>query len=113
MYWHKAAELTLAALKASKAKGITTSIDLNYRKKLWSKEKAQKVMTHLCQWVDVCIGNEEDAETTLGFKPGETDVTKGELHLDGFQDIMKQMVAKLKKSLISNYTTWFVNLQTD
>ena len=90
----KAAALTEAALKAAKAKGITTSIDLNYRKKLWSKEKAQKVMTHLCQWVDVCIGNEEDAETTLGFKPGETDVTKGELHLDGFQDIMKQMVVK-------------------
>lgn len=90
----KAAALTEAALKAAKAKDITTSIDLNYRKKLWSKEKAQKVMTHLCQWVDVCIGNEEDAETTLGFKPGDTDVTKGELHLDGFQDIMKQMVTK-------------------
>lgn len=90
----KAAALTEAALKAAKAKSITTSIDLNYRKKLWSKEKAQKVMTHLCQWVDVCIGNEEDAETTLGFKPGDTDVTKGELHLDGFQDIMKQMVTR-------------------
>lgn len=98
----KAAALTEAALKAAKAKGITTSIDLNYRKKLWSKEKAQKVMTHLCQWVDVCIGNEEDAETTLGFKPGDTDVTKGELHLDGFQDIMKQMVAKFKFKYVAS-----------
>ena len=98
----KAAALTEAALKAAKAKGITTSIDLNYRKKLWSKEKAQKVMTHLCQWVDVCIGNEEDAETTLGFKPGETDVTKGELHLDGFQDIMKQMVAKFNFKYVAS-----------
>src|SRR5690606_36514138 len=62
-----AAALTEAALKAAKAKGITTSIDLNYRKKLWSKEKAKKVMTRLCQYVDVCIGSEEDAETTLGF----------------------------------------------
>ncbi len=90
----EAAALTEAALKAAKAKGVTTSIDLNYRKKLWSKEKAQQVMTHLCQWVDVCIGNEEDAEISLGFKPGNTDVTKGELHLDGFKDIMKQMVDK-------------------
>lgn len=98
----KAAALTEAALKAAKAKGITTSIDLNYRKKLWSKEKAQKVMTHLCQWVDVCIGNEEDAETTLGFKPGDTDVTKGELHLDGFQDIMKQMVAKFRFKYVAS-----------
>ena len=47
----KAAALTEAALKAAKAKGITTSIDLNYRKKLWSKEKAREVMTKLCKYV--------------------------------------------------------------
>src|SRR5690606_33355519 len=75
----KAAALTLAALKAGKAKGVTTSIDHNFRKKLWSKEKAQQVMTELCQYVDVCIGNEEDAETCLGFKSAGTDITKGEL----------------------------------
>ena len=64
----KAAALTETALKAAKAKGIITSIDLDYRKKLWSKEKAKEVVTKLCQYVDVFIGNEEDAETTLGFK---------------------------------------------
>jgi len=90
----KAAALTEAALKAAKAKGITTSIDLNYRKKLWSKEKAREVMTRLCQYVDVCIGNEEDADTTLGFKAKNTDVTKGELNLDGFKDVFKQMKEK-------------------
>ncbi len=90
----KAAALTEAALKAAKAKGVTTSIDLNYRKKLWSKEKAREVMTRLCQYVDVCIGNEEDAETTLGFKSKETDVTKGELNLDGYKDVFKQMKEK-------------------
>ena len=90
----KAAALTEAALKAAKAKGITTSIDLNYRKKLWSKEKAKEVMTRLCQYVDVCIGNEEDAETTLGFKSKGTDVTKGELNLDGYKDVFQQMKEK-------------------
>ena len=90
----KAAALTEAALKAAKAKGITTSIDLNYRKKLWSKEKAREVMTKLCQYVDVCIGNEEDADTTLGFKAKGTDVTKGELNLDGYKDVFQQMKAK-------------------
>ncbi|WP_069661107.1 sugar kinase [Arcticibacter eurypsychrophilus] len=90
----KAAALTLAALKAAKAKGITTSIDLNYRKKLWSKEKAKEVMTELCQYVDVCIGNEEDAETTLGFKSHGTDITKGELNLDGYKDVFQQMKEK-------------------
>ena len=69
---------TEAALKAAKAHGVTVSVDLNFRKKLWSSEKAQKVMTNLMQYVDVCIGNEEDAEKVLGFKPGNTDVTSGE-----------------------------------
>lgn len=90
----KAAALTEAALKAAKAKNITTSIDLNYRKKLWSKEKAREVMTRLCAYVDVCIGNEEDAETTLGFKSKETDVTKGQLNLEGYKDVFKQMQSK-------------------
>jgi len=87
----KAVELTRAALKAAKKHGVTVSVDLNYRKKLWSPEKARKVMTELMEYVDVCIGNEEDAETTLGFKPGKSDVTKGELDIDGYKEIFKQM----------------------
>ncbi len=90
----KAAQVTEAALKAAKAKGITVSVDLNFRKKLWSSEKAQKVMTNLMQYVDVCIGNEEDAEKVLGFKPGNTDVTSGDLELAGYQDIFAQMIDK-------------------
>lgn len=90
----KAAALAEAALKAAREKGITTSIDLNYRKKLWSKEKAREVMTKLCKYVDVCIGNEEDADTTLGFKAKDTDVTKGELNLEGFKDVFRQMKEK-------------------
>ncbi|GAA4311336.1 sugar kinase [Compostibacter hankyongensis] len=87
----KAAELTEAALKAARAKGVTTSIDLNFRKKLWTKEKAREVMTRLCEYVDVCIGNEEDAEMSLGFKSKDTDVTKGQLNLDGYKDVFRQM----------------------
>lgn len=48
-------------------------------------------MSRLCQYVDVCIGNEEDAETTLGFKSRNTDVTKGKLNLDSYKDVFKQM----------------------
>lgn len=90
----EAAKLTKAALIAAKKKGITVSVDLNFRKKLWSSEKAQRVMTDLMQYVDVCIGNEEDAEKVLGFKPSGTDVTSGELNLSGYQDIFKQMIDK-------------------
>jgi len=89
-----AAELTEIACKAAKAHGVKVSCDLNFRKKLWSSEKAQKVMSNLMQYVDVCIGNEEDAEKVLGFKPGNTDVTSGSLELAGYVDIFKQMVAK-------------------
>ena len=98
-----AAALTEASLKAAKKKGITVSVDLNFRKKLWSSEKAQKIMTNLMQYVDVCIGNEEDAEKVLGFKPGNTDVTSGELELAGYKDIFEQMVAKFNfKYVISS-----------
>ncbi len=89
-----AAELTETALKAAKKHGVKVSVDLNFRKKLWSSEKAQKIMTNLMQYVDVCIGNEEDAEKVLGFKPGNTDVTSGDLELAGYEDIFKQMVER-------------------
>ena len=87
-----AAVLTEEALKAAKKHGVTVSCDLNFRKKLWSSEKAQKVMKNLMKYVDVCIGNEEDAELVLGYKPGKTDVTHGELELAGYKSIFEQMV---------------------
>lgn len=98
----KAASLTESALKLAKAKGITTSIDLNYRKKLWTTDKARVIMSRLCQYVDVCIGNEEDADTTLGFKAKNTDITKGELNLEGFKDVFKQMKAKFGFKVIAS-----------
>ncbi|WP_312815275.1 sugar kinase [Sedimentibacter sp.] len=90
----RAIKLTEEALKAAKRHNVTVSVDLNYRKKLWTTEKAQQVMTNLMQYVDVCIGNEEDAELTLGFKPGNTDVTSGELELEAYKSIFKQMIEK-------------------
>ena len=88
-----AAELTEKALQAAKKHGVKVSVDLNFRKKLWSSEKAQKVMKNLMQYVDVCIGNEEDAELVLGYKPGNTDVAAGDLELKGYKSIFEQMVA--------------------
>ena len=86
-----AAILTEEALKAAKKHNVTVSCDLNFRKKLWSSEKAQKVMKNLMKYVDVCIGNEEDAELVLGYKPGKTNVTSGELELEGYKSIFEQM----------------------
>lgn len=85
-----AAALTEAVLKAAKAKGITTSIDINYRKKLWSKEKATEVLGRICQYVDVCIG----ADTTLGIVPKENNIIEGRITVEGFKDIFKQLKEK-------------------
>ena len=110
-----AAEVTKAALISAKKHGLTVSCDLNFRKKLWSSEKAQKVMTDLMQYVDVCIGNEEDAEKVLGFRPGKTDVTSGNLELAGYEDIFRQMterfgfkyvVSSLRESLSASDNNW-------
>ncbi|MEZ4906469.1 MAG: sugar kinase [Saprospiraceae bacterium] len=98
----KSAKLTEFALKKARELNITTSIDLNYRKKLWSKEKARNVMTKLCEYVDVCIGNEEDAETTLGFKAEHTNITKGVLDLSGYKDVFKQMKEKFGFKFIAS-----------
>lgn len=86
--------ICMDACIAAKKKGVTVFCDLNFRKKLWTSEKAQRIMTNLMQYVDVCIGNEEDAEKVLGFKPGKTDVTSGELELAGYKSIFEQMVEK-------------------
>ncbi len=86
----KAAELTRLACEAAKRKGVTVSCDLNFRKKLWTKEKAQSIMRPLMQYVDVCIGNEEDAELCLGFKPS-ADVEGGVTDAEGYKGIFKEM----------------------
>ena len=109
-----AAELTEAALKAAKKHGVKVSVDLNFRKKLWSSEKAQKVMTNLMQYVDVCIGNEEDAQLCLGFKP-DADVEGGKTDAEGYYGIFKGMmqefgfkyvVSTLRESLSATHNGW-------
>ena len=111
----EAAVLTEQALIAAKKHGVTVSCDLNFRKKLWTSEKAKTVMTRLMQYVDVCIGNEEDAEKVLGFKPGNTDVVSGSLELSGYQDIFRQMtetfgfryvVSSLRESISATDNRW-------
>lgn len=109
-----AAELTEAACKAAKAHGVTVSCDLNFRKKLWTSEKAQKVMSNLMQYVDVCIGNEEDAELCLGFKP-DADVEGGKTDAEGYKGIFKAMakefgfkyvISTLRESFSASHNGW-------
>lgn len=87
-----AASICNDACKVAKKKGITVSCDLNYRKNLWSSEKAQKIMDELMQYVDVCIANEEDAEKVFGIKADSTDVSIGKLNHKGYISVAKQLV---------------------
>ena len=110
----KAAELTKLACEAAKRHGVTVSVDLNFRKKLWTSEKAISVMRPLMKYVDVCIGNEEDAELCLGFKP-DADVEAGNTDAAGYEGIFKQMmkefgfkyvVSTLRESFSATHNGW-------
>ena len=89
-----AAKAALDGVKAAKSKGLTVTCDLNFRKKLWSGEKAGRVMGELVKYVDYCIANEEDAETVFGIKAANSDLTGGELSHDGYIDVAKQLTAR-------------------
>ncbi len=108
-------KLTTEAVKKAKSNGLTVSVDLNYRKKLWTPEEAQKAMIPLMEYVDVCIGNEEDAEKVLGLKPDGSDIDKGKLSIDGYKALLKTLKDKynfthatcsLRESLSASDNGW-------
>jgi len=108
------AECLRQACICAKKHGVKISVDLNFRKKLWTSEKAISVMRPLMQYVDVCIGNEEDAELCLGFKP-DADVEGGETNAAGYEGIFKQMkeefgfeyvVSTLRESFSATHNGW-------
>lgn len=84
-------EICRQACQVARKKGITISCDLNYRGKLWTKEQAKEVMTELCQYVDVCIANEEDAKDVFGIAAENTDIYGGKLDMDGYKSVAKQL----------------------
>lgn len=116
------AGIVLQAVKSAKEKGITVSCDLNFRKKLWSKEKAKEVMSEICKYVDVCIANEEDAKDVFGIEAENTDIESGKLNEQGYVSVAKQLVDKfgfkavaitLRESISANDNYWSGMLYTD
>ena len=105
----------LEACKAAKAKNITVSCDLNFRKNLWTSEKAGQVMGQLMEYVDVCIANEEDAEKVFGIRAAATDVTTGKLNHDGYREVASKLKERfgfskvaitLRTSISANDNKW-------
>ena len=111
----KAAEATSRALTTARSLGVRVSVDLNYRKKLWSESQAQAVMGPLMRHVDVVIANEEDLQSVLGVKVPGTDVTSGQLNIDGFREAAQQVTREfgpptvavtLRESLSASDNGW-------
>lgn len=89
-----AAELVRIAMKTAKKHNVTVSVDLNYRSKLWSIEKAQSVMIPLMEYVDVCIGGAEDAEKVLGYKNPNIILGGDEHDIEAYKEVFKGLKEK-------------------
>ncbi len=109
------AGICLDACREAKRAGVTISCDLNYRKKLWSREKAGQVMGELCKYVDVCIANEEDAADVFGIHAARTDVTAGQVSSESYKEVANQLMDRfgfhriaitLRESLSANDNLW-------
>ncbi|MCK5853319.1 sugar kinase [bacterium] len=112
-----AAEVLKIAIAKANEKNITVSVDLNYRKKLWKYGKtAQEIMPELVAGCDIVLGNEEDAEKTLGILTEGVDVTSGEVNAEAYESVSKQIMKKfprvkkvittLRGSISASHNTW-------
>ena len=108
-------EICIDACKAAKAKGVKISCDLNYRGKLWTRAQAREAMTKLCEYVDVCISNEEDAKDVFGIEAENTDIYGGKLDKEGYKSVAKQLMdtfnfekvaITLRSSISANDNYW-------
>jgi 2-dehydro-3-deoxygluconokinase len=97
----KGAAATAKSIKAAKAAGVRISVDLNFRKKLWTEKKAQEVMGPLMRDVDVVIANEEDLQSVLGVHVPGTDVTSGQLNLDGFREAAERVTRDFGPTMVA------------
>ena len=93
--------ICLEACRAAKAQGIRISCDLNYRKKLWSREQAEKCMSQLMPYVDVCISNEEDAKDVFGIEAENTDIDGGKLNHQGYISVARQISQRFGCSTVA------------
>jgi 2-dehydro-3-deoxygluconokinase len=99
----RAAAVTAEAVRAAKRAGATVSVDLNYRKKLWSRDAARATMTPLLEFTDIAFGNEEDAADIFGIAAPGADAAAGRLDLEGYRFVAEEMSRRfgLKKTAIT------------
>ncbi|MDO5112715.1 MAG: sugar kinase [Clostridia bacterium] len=99
------------ACEAAKKRCVKISCDLNYRGKLWTRQQAGEAMGMLCQYVDVCIANEEDAKDVFGIEAAGSDITGGKLEREGYRSVAAQLMARFgfEKVAITLRTSFSAN----
>jgi 2-dehydro-3-deoxygluconokinase len=119
----KAYEISLEAIKKAKEKKLTVSLDLNFRNKLWNWDSsiskralAQKCTSNMLPYVDIVIGNEEDASDVLGIEAGKSKVHSGKLDFEGYEKVAKEIIKQfnnvskvaitLRESISASHNNW-------
>ncbi len=114
---------TLALARQAKAEGATVSCDLNFRKKLWRwkpgtepKALAQACMGQILPFVDVVIGNEEDAADVLDIHAEGTEVEAGQINAAAYEQVARTIIDRfpnvsrvaitLRESISASHNNW-------
>ena len=92
---------TRRSIAAARAAGAKVSVDLNFRKKLWTEAQAQEVMKPLMREVDVVIANEEDLQSVLGVHVPGTDVTSGQLDVAGYREAAERVTREFGPRMVA------------
>lgn len=110
-----AAACAREAIDAARRSGARVSLDLNFRKKLWSEAEAQKTMRPLAAMADLLIANEEDLQSCLGIAVPHADVTAASLDVEGYRTAamqvakdfgVKQVAVTLRESVSASDNGW-------
>jgi 2-dehydro-3-deoxygluconokinase len=111
-----AAELSIAAARAARGRGLRVSCDYNYRKNLWRYGKsAPEVMRELVGLATVGIANEEDCQKALGIDI-DVDVKSGTIERDKYRVLadrvlrafpnLERQVITLRESHSADHNGW-------
>jgi len=110
-----AAACTREAIDAARSAGARVSVDLNFRRKLWSESQAQAVMRPLVTGSDLLIANEEDLQSVLGIAVAGVNLTAGQVDPAAYRAAAEQVardfgVARvaitLRESLSASENGW-------
>ena len=106
-----ASDATLQAVRSADASGLTVSIDLNFRGKLWDwdgkanpQALAEATMPAIVSSATVLIGNEQDASDVLGIAPATSTVEKGQLSHKDYLDVARQIASRFPKLELIAFT---------